>query len=326
MKAISTLAIAALSFVSSAPANDTPLITSSHINAIRNKVDFEIFSHDEHPFKNYTEKELKQKLGSLEALNQSNEEVFYGDEQLNAQLPTEFDSRTQWPECIGAIRDQGACGSCWAFAATSVLADRACISGQTEGHVVMSAQQLVSCDKTSYGCEGGYPDKSWAYIQNKGTVSETCYPYTSGKTQQTGKCMTVNNRCKKDAGAAREEFVTFKVADNRRHTSVVAAKEAISKHGPIEAAFMVFEDFMSYKSGVYVHKTGRLLGGHAIKVIGYGVENGVEFWICANSWTQAWGEKGYFKVAIGQSALRFEADLRSGLSVADTTTESFLEN
>lgn len=321
MKAIATLAV--LGFATSTGI-DTPYITPSHIESIKNSVDFEVFTHEQHPFKNYTLKELKTKLGAI--IEPSTEEVFYGDEKVNADLPTEFDSRKQWPECIGAIRDQGQCGSCWAFAASEVLADRACISGQTKGHVVMSPQQLVSCDKTSYGCDGGYPNKSWAYIQSKGLVTETCYPYTSGKTEQTGKCMTVNSRCKKDAGVSREDYQLFKVVDNRRHTTVVAAKEALVNHGPIEAAFSVYEDFMSYQGGVYVHKTGGLLGGHAIKVVGYGSENGVEFWIVANSWGPKWGEQGFFRVAIGQKALQFEGDLRSGLSQGTTlNTESFLE-
>jgi cathepsin B len=322
MKAIATLAI--LGFAAASTTNDIPHITHSHVENIKEKVDFEVFNHEEHPFKNYSLQELKQRLGAIESI--SNEEVFYGDEKLNAELPQSFDSRQQWPECIGAIRDQGQCGSCWAFAATSVLADRACISGQTKGHVAMSPQQLVSCDKTSYGCQGGYPNKSWEYIQTHGTVTETCYPYTSGTTRQTGTCMTVNNRCKKDAGLSREDFVTYKVVDNKRFNTIVAAKEAISKRGPVEAAFMVYEDFMSYKGGIYVHKTGDLLGGHAVKVIGYGAENGVEYWIVANSWTEKWGEKGYFRVAMGQKALKFENDLRTGLSEATTmNTESFLE-
>lgn len=324
MKAIATLAL--LGLISShhngphTLLDDTPFITPSHLERVKSEVDFEVFNHDEHPFKDYSLNELKKRLGSIEGL--SNKTIFYGDEKLNEDLPENFDSRTQWPGCVGAIRDQGQCGSCWAFASSGVMADRACISGLTNGYVAMSPQQLVSCDKTNYGCSGGIPVLSWMYIQNKGLVSETCYPYTSGITQETGSCMTINKRCKKDPGMEREDFITYQSVDQRHFSTIVEAKAAIVKHGPIEAAFQVYEDFMSYKSGIYVYKSGDLLGGHAIKIIGFGKEDGVEYWIVANSWTEKWGEQGYFRVAIGQRALQFESDLRAGLTIGTNSTES----
>ena len=70
---------------------------------------------------------------------------------------------------------------------------------------------------------------------------------------------------------------------------------------------MVYEDFMSYKSGIYEHTTGKLLGGHAIKVVGWGVENGTKFWIAANSWGTAWGESGYFRIKEGQCEFELNA-------------------
>lgn len=60
-------------------------------------------------------------------------------------------------------------------------------------------------------------------------------------------------------------------------------------NGPVEAAFEVYSDFMNYKSGVYKHTTGSLEGGHAVKILGWGVENGEDYWLVANSWSPAWG-------------------------------------
>ena len=71
--------------------------------------------------------------------------------------------------------------------------------------------------------------------------------------------------------------------------------------GPVEAGFTVFEDFLTYKSGVYQHKTGSRLGGHAIKILGWGVENGVKYWLVANSWNEDWGDKGFFKILRGSN-------------------------
>jgi len=65
----------------------------------------------------------------------------------------------------------------------------------------------------------------------------------------------------------------------------------------------VYEDFLTYKSGVYVHTTGQYLGGHAIKILGWGVENDQEYWLCANSWNNSWGDNGYFKIAFGQCGI-----------------------
>ncbi len=81
-------------------------------------------------------------------------------------LPKDFDSRKQWPNCIHSIRNQAQCGSCWAFAASEVLSDRTCIKGQDVG--VLSPQYLVSCDTTDYGCQGGYLTNSWQFLQSTG--------------------------------------------------------------------------------------------------------------------------------------------------------------
>ncbi len=71
------------------------------------------------------------------------------------------------------------------------------------------------------------------------------------------------------------------------------------KDGPLEADYRVYEDFFSYKSGIYKHVRGRDIAGHTTRVIGWGVSNGVRYWICCNSWGRAWGENGYFRMAFG---------------------------
>uniref|UniRef100_A0A1I7WE26 Pept_C1 domain-containing protein n=1 Tax=Heterorhabditis bacteriophora TaxID=37862 RepID=A0A1I7WE26_HETBA len=69
-------------------------------------------------------------------------------------------------------------------------------------------------------------------------------------------------------------------------------KGEFCKHGPVEAAYTVYEDFYKYKKGIYVHTAGDVLGGHAVKIVGWGVENKVPYWIVANSWSSDWGENG----------------------------------
>jgi len=94
---------------------------------------------------------------------------------------------------------------------------------------------------------------------------------------------------------------------------VRAAAKALSENGPVEAAFSVYEDFLTYKSGVYTHKTGSMLGGHAIKILGWGVENNVPYWLVANSWNEDWGNQGFFKIQKGKNECGIEGQVVAGL-------------
>lgn len=82
----------------------------------------------------------------------------------------------------------------------------------------------------------------------------------------------------------------------------------IMTHGPIEVDFTVYEDFLTYKSGVYEHTTGKVLGGHAVKMMGWGTEGGKPYWLIANSWNEDWGDKGYFKILRGKNHCGIESD------------------
>jgi len=71
-------------------------------------------------------------------------------------------------------------------------------------------------------------------------------------------------------------------------------------HGPVEVLFNVYSDFRTYKGGVYKKSpTAILSGGHAVKMLGWGVENGTPYWLCANSWGPSWGDNGFFKILRG---------------------------
>lgn len=71
-------------------------------------------------------------------------------------------------------------------------------------------------------------------------------------------------------------------------------------YGPMETGFTVYSDFMSYRGGIYKHTTGYMQGGHAVKMIGWGTENGTKYWLIANSWGTSWGEGGLFRIAEGE--------------------------
>jgi cathepsin B len=212
-------------------------------------------------------------------------------EDLGFEADAEFDARTQWPDVVNYIKDQGQCGSCWAFGATEALSDRFGIEEGVKVH--LSAQHLVSCDTGNFGCQGGYLNKAWAFMK-KGVMSEECYPYTSAGGVD-GVCQS---KCTDGSAPVLYHGDSYSTTATNK-----VIKQQIQQNGPVEAAFTVYEDFMSYKTGVYQHVSGSALGGHAIKALGWGTEGGVDYWLMANSWTTSWGDKGYFKIKQGDCGI-----------------------
>ena len=94
--------------------------------------------------------------------------------------------------------------------------------------------------------------------------------------------------------------------------------QEIYQDGPITGMFFVHQSFTMYKSGVYQHKlfNDPMLGGHAIKILGYGTENGTPYWLVANSWNSAWGDNGYFKIKRGSNECNIENPIINGGPVA----------
>ena len=90
-------------------------------------------------------------------------------------------------------------------------------------------------------------------------------------------------------------------------------KSEIFANGPVEATFQVFEDFMTYKSGIYQHVTGKRVALHTVKLIGWGVEGGVPFWRVVNSWNEEWGEEGQFRIRLGTNECSIEAQVEGGI-------------
>ena len=90
-------------------------------------------------------------------------------------------------------------------------------------------------------------------------------------------------------------------------------KQEIYAYGPISVIFTVYEDFMVYKSGVYQHVSGAKLGLHAVKMLGWGIENGVSYWLCVNSWNTEWGEQGFFRILLGKNHCGIENGGMAGI-------------
>merc|ERR1711865_480458 len=115
----------------------------------------------------------------------------------------------------------------------------------------------------------------------------------------------MGTKCDSTASAAHSDFNKDKIGFKGEILSVSGADkiaQAIMEGGPVETAFTVFSDFENYVSGIYHHVSGEMAGGHAVKFVGWGVENGNKYWKVANSWNPYWGEKGYFRIIRGDSA------------------------
>ena len=146
-------------------------------------------------------------------------------------------------------------------------------------------------------------------------VTDDCYPYTSGGGT-TGNCKLKagSTTC---PGTGSVQY--YKAASAYALGSTVEAIQTeIMTIGPIEVAFDVYQDFFSYTSGVYVHKTGSLAGGHAVKMIGWGTLNNQAYWTVANSWGTTWGMEGFFLILRGVDECGIESAGVAGL--ADTSS------
>ncbi|GMT12169.1 hypothetical protein PFISCL1PPCAC_3466, partial [Pristionchus fissidentatus] len=220
---------------------------------------------------------------------------------ISAALPASFDARTQWPSCsqIGAIRDQADCGACWAFAAAETMSDRVCIATNGTQQPVLSAEDMLSCcgDLCHVnGCSGGNPFGAWLYMATAGVCTGGefwgnvgCKPYQfepCGLVTVDG--VSHNHNCKYDdpliaqcAAACTNEQYDKPYNEDKYYgksayalkNDVDAIKQEIFDHGPVDASFTVYEDFDLYNGGIYQHVSGSVLGGHSVKIIGWGEEN-----------------------------------------------------
>lgn len=227
---------------------------------------------------------------------------------LVQDYPETFDWRTEklGGKCIHPIRNQLKCGSCWAFAGSEALSDRFCIASNGTVNVVLSPQYMVSCDKGNYGCNGGYLNKAWAFMKSHGLPTEQCVPYTSGEGK-VEKCPTTCADGSKPTFYHAKDVTIVRGGEHEMQAEIM-------KRGPVEAGFTVYRDFLAYKGGVYTHVTGEMLGGHAIKIIGWGVSESskMPYWIVANSWGEDWGQNGFFWIRRGKNECGIESNVVAG--------------
>ncbi|XP_025901771.1 cathepsin S isoform X3 [Nothoprocta perdicaria] len=203
---------------------------------------------------------------------------------VGGRAPAAMDWREK--DCVTPVKNQGACGACWAFSAVGAL--EAQVKLRTGELMSLSAQNLVDCSMPygNKGCAGGFMTRAFQYIiDNKGIDSDASYPYTA---RQNGTCQyNVSTRA-----ATCSKYVELPYADE------AALKDAVANIGPVSVAIDATQPtFFLYRSGVYDDPRCTQEVNHGVVVIGYGTLNGKDYWLVKNSWGVHFGDKGYIRMA-----------------------------
>jgi C1A family cysteine protease len=191
---------------------------------------------------------------------------------------------------VSPIKNQGSCGSCWAFATTAGLESQVMIA--TAGMPIdISEQILVSCSGAG-SCSGGSSATASGYIRDIGLPLESCFKYTATNNSCSNACATWQQ--------GTEQLYSINGWHRASTTTLTAndLKNALYAYGPVIATMYVYNDFYSYRSGVYSYTTGSYVGAHAVLAVGY--DDTLQAFIVKNSWGSSWGEAGYFMIAYSE--------------------------
>jgi C1A family cysteine protease len=243
--------------------------------------------------------------GGFEALVRAAEAFRPAAMATAAGLPAAFDLRNvNGSNFITPIRDQQNCGSCVAFGTIASIEGMFRKQRNDPNLAVdLSEAHLFFCQGRAQGvtCATGWmPAPAFACAANPGIADEAAYPYDTTKTDCSGLAADWQSRVVKVTGS---------------RTMGAGDIKAALQNGPVTACFVVYNDFFSYRSGVYRHVTGDVAGGHCIAIIGYDDTAGC--WICKNSWGAGWGENGFFRIAYGQCSIESWA-VMAALGIAET--------
>jgi len=184
---------------------------------------------------------------------------------------------------VTTVKDQGQCGSCWTFSSTGAVEGAWAIA---KGQLVdLAEQQLVDCatgiSYGSHGCSGGQMEGAFKYVIEHGQCSLASYPYTA----KDGTCKTCS------------AIAHISSCSDVKPNDQISLKGAVAQQPVAIAIEADTRYFQSYSSGVLTSSSCGTSLDHGVLIVGYGAENGIDYWLVKNSWGTTWGDKGYVKIA-----------------------------
>jgi len=235
-------------------------------------------------FMDMTQEEFAEMMYTLQPAQESNVVPYLGSFEATGQdLPDSIDWVDQG--AVSPVKNQGSCGSCWAFSTVGSLEGRAQIA---KGNLQQfSEQQFVDCDQDfgDKGCRGGLMDNAFTYLmQSKGACTEESYGYHGKRdTCQIDTC---------EIGLPASDVTGFQDVKKK---DIAALKEALS-HGPVSVAVCAMTVFQFYFGGIVSSDLCGAMLDHGVLAVGYGSEKGKNYWKVKNSWGANWGEHGYIRL------------------------------
>jgi cathepsin X len=201
------------------------------------------------------------------------------------------------------------CGSCWAMATASAMSDRIrLLRNRAYPDVQISPQVLVNCAAPQPdGCQGGDPTQASEWIYQNGVTENACTNYYAKAEACTSEWICRD--CQPGGGActAVANPPLFRITGYGRVNGTQNMMQEIYQRGPIACTIAVTEEFEAYTGGVFKDTTGAMGLDHEIEVIGWGTDNGADYWVGRNSWGTYWGEHGWFRLIRGVDNLGIES-------------------
>jgi len=218
-----------------------------------------------------------------------------------SNLATSYDWRDHG--AVNAIKDQGQCGSCWAFSTVANIEGVGMV--ETGKLLDLSEQQLVDCDTQDGGCQGGLPSTAFQYMidQGMGLEGESAYPYTAAD----GTCT--------DSKSQEKAFITAWHQTSTDETQIAAA---LQQYGPLSIGINA-NTFQFYTGGVaspssFLCNPSAL--DHGVAIVGFGTDGGKDYWTIRNSWGSSWGEAGYIRMVRGSGACGLNSDVTTATGIS----------